>query len=443
LRKILGSQSLFDLATETGFCQRTSKLPPESFFDLLFYAVSLPQNSSLEYLVSYLESQYGIEMRKQSLDERFNERTVNFVKSVLSRLISEQFSRILYCEEFLCEFNHVRIKDSTKFNVPSQLKSHYKGSGGSGSVSEAGISIQYEFDLKTGKFLDLTITESIRNDQQDAKETVEDICKNDLILRDLGYFSLPVLQKIEEKEAFFLSKLPSHLLVYDEKGVEIDFKNLYVFMEKNGIEKIEKQVFIGENKVPVRLVIGLVPIQVYQQRVRRKQEEERKRGRQTKDRTKFLLHFNLFVTNVQASILPLEKVMPLYRFRWQVELMFKNWKSVFSIHALQKMKEERYITMLYIRLILIIVNLQITNLTQSLLSKQGIRDTVLSYRKALQTLKNSFSEILNILRCEQEEAIRFLQKIYRLLCKNHWREKRKKRENFMDNINLFTCISPK
>jgi hypothetical protein len=102
---------------------------------------------------------------------------------------------------FLSSFNHVRIKDSTKFNVPSNLKSSYKGSGGSGSVSEAGISIQYEFDLKTGKFLDLTITEAIRNDQQDAKETVGDVCKNDLVLRDLGYFSTPVLQKINEKEA--------------------------------------------------------------------------------------------------------------------------------------------------------------------------------------------------------------------------------------------------
>jgi hypothetical protein len=418
-------------------------LSPEIFFDLLFYAVSLPQNSSLEYLVSYLESQYGIQMHKQSLDERFHELTVNFVKSVLSRLISAQFSSVLYCEEFLSSFNHVRIKDSTKFNVPSNLKSHYKGSGGSGSVSEAGISIQYEFDLKTGKFLDLTMTEAIRNDQQDGKETVGDVCKNDLVLRDLGYFSTPVLQKINKKEAFFLSRLPSHLLVYDEKGIEIDFKKLYDFMAKTGIEKSEKQVFISENKMPMRLVIGLVPTQVYQERMRRKQKEEKKRGRQTKDRTKFLLHFNLFITNAEAQILPMEKVMPLYRFRWQIELMFKNWKSVFSIHTLQKMKEHRYITMLYMRLILIIINLQITNQAQSILSKQGVRETLLSYRKALQTLKNCFSEILNILRCEQENAVKFLQDIYRILSKNHWREKRKKRENFVDNIDLFICISSK
>ena len=428
------------MAIETGFCQRSSKLTPSVFFDLMFYATSLSQNISLEYLVSYLDNQYCIEIRKQSLDERFNERTVNFVKSVLSRLIREQFSGVLYCEEFLSNFNNVRIKDSTKFNVPSHLKEHYRGSGGSGSTSEAGICIQFEYDLKTGQFLDLTLTEAIRNDQQDAKETAEEVCKNDLVVRDLGYFSIPVLQNIHKKEAFFLSRLPSHLRVYDEKGVEIDFKDLYAFMTKTGIEKSEKQVFIGEEKLPVRLVFGLVPNPVYQQRLRIREKDAKKKGRQTKERTKFLLHFNLFITNSEAQILPLEKVMILYRFRWQVELMFKNWKSVFSIHSLQKMKEHRYITMLYIRLILIIVNLQIINHVQSIMSKQKINDSILSYQKTLKTLKHRFSEILSILRCEQEKAIEILKNIYLILSKNHWREKRKRRENYVENIGLFICI---
>jgi IS4 transposase len=443
LRNILGCQALRAMAVETGFSQRSSKLTPEVFFDLLFYAVSLSQNSSLEYLVSYLESKYDIKIRKQSLDDRFSERAVNFVKSVLGSLICTQFSNVLYNEDFLSEFTHVRIKDSTKFNVPSNLEAHYKGCGGSGST--ACICIQYEFDLKTGKFLDLTITQAVRNDQQDAKETVEDVCKNDLVIRDLGYFSIPVLQKINEKEAFFLSKLPSHVLVYDENGVEIDFEKLYSSMTNSGTAICERQVFIGKDKVKVavRLIIGLVPPEVYQERLRRREKEEKRKGRQTTERTKFLLHLNLFVTNVEENILPSEKVMPLYRFRWQVELMFKNWKSVFSIHTLQKMKKERYITMLYTRLILIIVNLQITNHVQSMLSKQEMTDSILSYPKTLQTLKNSFFEILSILRCEKEKAIKLLEHIYRILSKNHWREKRKERENYVENIGLFICISQK
>ena len=89
------------MAIETGFCQRTSKLSPEIFFDIMFYVSSKTQNSSLENSVSYLESKYGIDIRKQSLDEKFTEKTVIFVKAVLSRLINSQFSEFLYREDFL------------------------------------------------------------------------------------------------------------------------------------------------------------------------------------------------------------------------------------------------------------------------------------------------------------------------------------------------------
>ena len=438
----MGSSELHQLAIDTGFCQRTSPLAPEVFFDLLFYAVSLSQNSSLEYLVSYLDTQYGIQIRKQSLDARFTERTVDFVKAVLSRLLSEQFSGMLFSADFLSPYHHVRVKDSTTFKVPSHLANHYKGRG-----DTAGISIQYEFDLKTGKFLDLTLNEAVRNDQRDAQETTDSIGKDDLIIRDLGYFSTGVLKTIVEKEAYFLSRLQSATGVYDKKGVEVDFKELYTFMTKNGIEKCEQKVFIGKDRLAVRLAIGIVPPSVYEQRVRRKEKEEKQRGCQMKDRTRFLLHFNLFVTNVEAEKLPMENILPLYRFRWQIELMFKNWKSVFSIHKLQKMKENRYITMLYTRLILIVVNLRISNQVQCTLTGQGSlqkeKNTLLSYRKTSQTLKNCFSEVLKILRCSKEEAIKLLGELYQTLSKNHWREKRKNRENFMENIGLFICISEK
>jgi hypothetical protein len=408
------------------------------FFDLLFFASSRSHNSSLEHLVSHLGSSHDIDITRQALDERFTEKTVHFVQSVLRRLIEVQFSDCLISENFLPDFNHVRIKDSTTFKVPDNLKDNYSGNGG----GVAGITIQYEFDLKTGEFLDLTITEASRNDQTDSGETADNICENDLVVRDMGYFCTPVLRKFDEKRAFFLSRLPASITVYDEDENELDFKKIRTSMLKNGIEVIEKQVLIGEAKFPVRLMIGLVPPEVYQQRVRRKEKEEKKKGRKTKEKTKELLGFNLFITNADDQKLPLDKIMPLYRFRWQVELQFKNWKSLFSIHAMQKMKEARYITMLYTRLILIVVHLQIINRVQGLISKQILwPDAILSYTKALNTLRDKFSDIMSILRGSLENAVILLGNIYHNLRKNHWRERRNKRENFIDIIHLFICTS--
>lgn len=438
MREVLGEDSLREQAIETGFCVRYSKLSPDVFFDLLFYASSHTKNSSLEHLVSHLDAHHGIDICKQSLDERFTERTVRFVKSVLCRVLQAQFSDMLISDNFLSEFHHVRIKDSTTFKVPDNLAAHYRGNGG----GLAGITIQYEFDLKTGQFLDLTITEASRNDQTDSGETAENIYEKDLVLRDMGYFSVAVLRKINEKNAFFLSRLPATVSVYDEDGQKLDFKKIEVFMVENGIDIMEKQVLIGESQFPVRLMIGLVPPQVYQQRIRRKNKEESKKGRQTKQTTKELLRFNLFITNADDQKLPIEKIMPLYRFRWQIELQFKNWKSLFSIHTMQKMKEARYITMLYIRLILIVINLQIIHRVQSIISKQtNYPDAILSHTKVLNTLKNRFSDILSILRESLENAVKHLWYLYHILRKNHWRERRNKRENFVENIYLFICTS--
>ena len=419
------------LAIETGFCSRESKLSPEVFFDLLFYAASLSLNSSLEHLASHLYDFHGIEICKQSLDGRFTEKTVDFVKAVLSRLIRAQFSDMLISEGFCSEFNHVRIKDSTTFKVPDNLAANYSGNGG----GAAGITIQYEFDLKTGEFLDLTLTEASRNDQTDSMETSGNISENDLVLRDMGYFSISVFCKTNGAKAFFLSRLPANVTVFDENGCELDFSKLESYMSKNGIEQMEKQVLIGEKKMPVRLMIGRVPESVYQQRLRRKNEEEKRKGRKTKERTKMLLHFNLFITNADGEKLPISKIMPLYRFRWQVELNFKFWKSLYSIHTLQKMKEARYITMIYTRLILIVVNVQIINRVQHILSKQ--EGGLLSYHKALHTMKDKFAEVMLVLHDSMDNAVVILADIFRVLSKNHWREKRKNRENFIENICLF------
>ena len=82
---------------------------------------------------SYLEAEYGIVMGKQSIDERFTEKTVNFVNAVVIKTLERKISQVLYGKDIFLDFNHIRIKDSTKFNIPSNLSEHYKGSGTNGT----------------------------------------------------------------------------------------------------------------------------------------------------------------------------------------------------------------------------------------------------------------------------------------------------------------------
>ena len=434
------------LAVSSGFCKRSSKLKPAAFFDMLFYTVSQKEEESLSYMVSHLQSEFGIRIKKQSLDERFNEKSELYVKTVLAEVLSEEFST-LYINKILPCFSRILIKDSTKFIVPPSLESHYKGFGGDAQLrSKAGVSIQYEYDLKSGKTKELTIHSGDRNDRADAGETVENIEKGDLIIRDLGYFSTPVLKRCADKEAFFLSRLDGTTNVYDANNELISFKKIYASLQKSeqGMTEKEIPVYIGkQTKVPVRLILQLVPDHIYEKRIRDKTVRSKGQGRgQLTEETKIRSRFNLFVTNAEESQLSTEQIFPLYRLRWQIELHFKSWKSVFKIDSYKKVKEYRYTTFLYVKLLLIIVNLQIVYCVQSaFVQSESDKIKVLSLNKSFKTLKTLFREIHRMFRATYHKAKQASLYIQEKLLDNHWLESKKNKLCLPEILQLIACIS--
>ena len=127
-------------------------------------------------------------------------------------------------------------------------------------------------------------------------------------------------------------------------------------MKRNQLSRVHKDVWIGaEAKIPVRLVIELLPKAVYEQRMRKTEKNHKKKGYKTSKEYKLKSRFNLFITNVPEETLPDEVVPQLYRIRWQIEL-FKIWKSVIGIHHTRKMKYIRWLCLLYFKLLLMIIN---------------------------------------------------------------------------------------
>ena len=108
---------------------------------------------------------------------------------------------------------------------------------------------------------DLDPTPGNRPDARDAQEKTGSIRKNDLVIRDLGYFALNALSDIRQAEAYFLSRLNYKTIVYEQKKdvlTELDFGKLYRHMKQDGITKVEKQVLMGkEDKLPVDWSLNL------------------------------------------------------------------------------------------------------------------------------------------------------------------------------------------
>jgi hypothetical protein len=137
-----------------------------------------------------------------------------FIHNLLRVFIEQQVSSVLD-PEFLERFNHIRVSDSTKFDVPKEFKDVLPGFNGRVS-SAAGISIQYEFDIKSGRVLCLDINSATTSDSKHAQKTMEYICERDIVIRDLGFYSKKNLLDIKNKKAFFISRLNAKTKVYEE-----------------------------------------------------------------------------------------------------------------------------------------------------------------------------------------------------------------------------------
>jgi hypothetical protein len=195
----------------------------------------------------------------------------------------------------------------------------------------------------------------------------------------------------------------------------------------------------SKERLPVRLIVQLVSDEIYEQRIRKIEKENRKKGFKTSDDYKIRCKFNLFITNAEEKDLPKEAVYKAYKIRWQIELMFKHWKSTCKIHNLQPMKYERFICLLHAKLILIIINLQVIRNFQSYYFQS--ENKILSEDKCFKTLTKGFERMLQILKQESAKSISELNKIAELFSKEHWKEKRKERVNYIEIIELFTCLS--
>lgn len=349
-----------ELARQTKFVQRTSKLKPVAFLTSLMFAHQQGKDASLMSISGDLYSQEGIEIKKQSIDERFNSKTVDFFKATLTKLLHSELNTSDK-DDALSYFNRVRIKDSTRFALPSAFSETYTGHGGATHNSESMISIQYEYDFLTKETMDLRLTTGTRNDQLDAKENTDNIIENDLFLRDLGYATLPFMSQIIDNNACFLNRLNPQISAYHEQtGTKVDFDKCQKKIKKHNLPYIEYNVQIGKKaQIPCRLIIYPVDKSTYERRLRKTSKQAKSCGHQVSKEFKTRAKMTIYVTNVKQDILTSDKIKQIYGLRWQIELTFKVWKSQGKINAVKEMKIERFECQLMAKLIWLLFHMKI------------------------------------------------------------------------------------
>lgn len=371
------------------------------FIESLLYNRFSNKEISLNDIAADIYRRFNVDISKQGLDERFSSSSAEFAKQLLYKALTH-FTASVKLEKSFKNFTTVKIKDSTSFDLPENLLDSYPGARG--GASRAGAHIQYEFDLKSGKTVDFEVTPGNINDYTNAWNTLDSISKGDLIIRDLGYSSLRVLNEINSKEAYFISRVKTDANLYELKGDTyklLDLNALEKRMKSNGINCYEKNVYIGCRRyMPVRLIVTIVPDDKIEGRIKKQRGKSKKRGSKIKNKSLKNIGLNLFISNVTSEYLSLDQVYCLYKIRWQIELIFKAWKSIGQFNKLNQAKPERILTMLYIRLLQIVMNMHIINPLSNIIFNNLKKR--LSIYKAFKLMKINEEVIGNNLNCVKE-----------------------------------------
>jgi hypothetical protein len=225
----------------------------------------------------------------------------------------------------LKRFTAVFVGDSTTVGLPEECAAEYPGCGGTSDAGKAALKIQLVWDLCTGIVTRLVIEPGRRSDAQSAAiETLPPV--GSLSLWDLGYFCLERFRAWTAHGASWISRLHPGTVVLDPDGRPW---NLMERLRRHLWEgPLDCAVLLGtEQRVPSRLIALRVPEEVAARRRQKAYRKAQKSGRTPTAEHLEWCNWTIFVTNCSVDLLTWQEVVVLYRSRWQIELMFKLWKS--------------------------------------------------------------------------------------------------------------------
>lgn len=391
-----------------------------------------PNAMSLNDHCMDLKNNFNIDISKQGLQQRFNSPAVNFVETILKDYLKDMsFDKIIGTD--LNQFTSVLIKDSTRFQVDEELSEYFPGS--TGSATGAGIHIQYEFDLLSGKLNDLTLSDALRQDSTDARQSVELIPEGALVLRDMGYFGLDVFKSITDRGAFFLSRLTPNTSIFEqhkEQLVELNVDEILRRVNKSSIKRIELDVKIGAKvKLPVRMVVEKLPRKERAEKLKKLRQLAQKKQRILSEEYCKWAGLQILITNIPADVCGSGNLKRIYKLRWQIELIFKTWKSICQIDKTGKVNQHRLLCYLYGALLYIMINWEIFYVLQiEYMKSSGLCLSIQKFYKACAGLKNTLREAFMRCATKADEYIELLERN----CLRHMNLERKKNKEGLEEI---------
>lgn len=339
------------LARPSGFVQRESKLTGPLFAKTLVLGWLANPSASLSELCQ-VAAELGVSITPQGLEDRFGTGAVAFLEQLLGTAVRNLVAAAPVAIPILRRFGQVILDDSTTIGLPDALAEYWSGTGERTGHNQSALKLQVRLDLCTGQLTGPLLQAGRAHDKTSPLQTTP-VPVGALHLADLGYFSLERLAAEGAQGSYWLRRLPVQIAVFDANGRRWELPRLLeAESESQGSNALDLEVSLGiEKRLGCRLLAVRVPQAVADERRRKLHAEARHKGQAVSQARLALADWTILVTNCPVELLSLEEALVLARVRWQIELLFKLWKSHGQLDHSRSAKPLRILTEIYAKLL--------------------------------------------------------------------------------------------
>ena len=239
----------------------------------------------------------------------------DFMRLLLTRLMNDLAVDVLRFspDSPFAQFNHIRLQDGTSFAVKAALAETFPGRFT--TISPAAVELHVNMDLLTESMHSVTLSADCEAERQFLPPPAD--LTGDLCLADRGYFDKNYCSDVDRVQGHFIVRgkmnlNPVILHAYDDSGQDI--KSWRGQRLKDGVRKINRREVVdldvrfdcNAGAFDCRLLANPNP---------------------REDQPRYL------VTNLARGEFSPAQISDAYRLRWQIELLFKEWKSFTNLKA--------------------------------------------------------------------------------------------------------------
>lgn len=264
--------------------------------------------------------------------------TQNYAQSFMKIDISDVgfMKRFKNCDNWIKWINqHLSQEKTTMYDVPEKLKDKNVIAIDASNITSKGAVMQ-TWRLHYAVNLFSMNTEQFKITPESIGESLSnyELKKNDLIMADRIYATITGIEYCCNTGADFILRIRNKAFkLYDKSGKEIVLSEL---LKKVKGTSYDFHVYYMNSKKELKPIRFCAVQKTKEEKAFEQQKLKRKESKKQikiSEETKFTHNYFFVVTSLD-EIFTADEILMLYRLRWQVEMVFKRFKSILNFGSI-------------------------------------------------------------------------------------------------------------